>query len=727
MKASGLRFCGLAVCLATACLGPSQAIRAEETTQTAGGDQSGPGLEEIIVTAQRRQERLQDVPISVTALSAATLDAAAVTTTADLGMVTPGLRIDATGNTIQPTIRGITTTLAEGSSESAIAVYVDGVYQQAMANGILQLPDVQQIQVLEGPQGTLFGRNATGGAILIETFAPNLSSSAAQASVSYGSYDEVIAKAYASTPIVSDKVALSVTALVDYDSGWKTDLLNNGQWDGYREDLLRSKLRFEPWDGADFTLTAAWDQVGDYTSLAFSNYDGINADRAIPSLAPLVASKPWQYSSYEPQFADKRQLQGSLHGDIELGPGKLSTTTAYIHTDETETFDPTNGPLPLFPVSEFSKIHTFEQELVYTTNQLGAFHGTGGLFYYSERAPQGLDIDHYNIPSIWYTDKTDAYAAFTDLTYDLTNQFSVTGGVRYNHETAHAYTGTAFVGGSISPDETLLGQHTWVSSTPRASLLYKATDHTNVYFTYSQGFKSGAFNSSSAQAQPVNPEKVDAYELGVKTDEFRTLSFNAAAFYYRYDDLQLTKFAVVNGGITQILTNAADSKIYGAEVSLKWKATDNFTVDFGSTYLHARYISFADAPANVPNPGGFGSSSQEINDSGTPMIRSPDYSGNLTGTYVQNTAVGTFDVSGTAFYSTKLYFDIGHYVVQPGYAVVNATLGWKPSVDSKYRISLWGKNLTDKAYITATVVTTSFDAVDYGRPRTGGIEFQAKF
>ncbi len=534
MKTDGFRYFVLALCYTTACAAPVRATQAAETGQAAnnaGDNQSGSGLEEIIVTAQRRAERLQDVPISVVALSPETLNAAAVTTTADLGMVTPGLRIDATGNTIQPTIRGITTTLSQNSDESAIAIYEDGVYQPTMANGTLQLPDVQQIEVLEGPQGTLFGRNATGGAILIQTFQPNLTETAAQASLSAGNYNTVIAKTYASTPIVNDKVALSVTALVDYDSGWKTDLLNNNQWSGYREELFRSKLRFEPWEGADFTLTGSWDQVYDYTSLAFSNYNGINADRAIPSLIPFIASKPWQYGSYEPQFSTKREGQASLRGEIDLGPGKLSTTTAYIHTDGNESFDPTNGPLPLFPAAEFSKIHSFEQELVYTTNQLGPFHGTGGLFYFSQHAPQGLNIDNYEIPSTWFTDDTDAFAVFSDLTYDVTNQFSVTGGVRYNDETAHSYTGTAVVG-FIPPNRPLLGQRTWVSTTPRASLLYKVTDHTNVYFTYSQGFKSGAFNSSSAQPAPVDPEKVDAYEIGIKTDEIRGLSINAAGFYY---------------------------------------------------------------------------------------------------------------------------------------------------------------------------------------------------
>jgi iron complex outermembrane recepter protein len=729
MKANGFRFFVLALCCASVIVAPVRATHAAETGQAgnnAGDNQSGSGLEEIIVTAQRREERLQDVPISVTALSQETLDAARVTTTADLGMVTPGLRIDATGNTIQPTIRGITTTLSQASSESAIAIYEDGVYQPTMSNGTLELPDVQQIEVLEGPQGTLFGRNATGGAILIQTLQPSLTNTAAQGSVSYGNYNAVLAKAYASTPIVSDKVALSVTALIDYDSGWKTDLLNNNQWSGYREDVFRTKLRFEPWEGADFTLTGSWDQVYDYTSLAFSNYDGINADRAVPGLAPYVASQPWQYSSFEPQFATKRQAQVSLHGDIDLGPGKLSTTTAYIHTDGNESFDPTNGPLPLFPAAEFSKIHSFEQELLYTTNQLGAFHGTGGLFYFSQQAPQGLDIDNYLIPSTWFTDKTEAYAAFADLTYDLTDQLSLTGGVRYNHETAHSYTGTAVVG-SVPPSLSLLGERTWVSSTPRGSVLYKVTDHTNVYFTYSQGFKSGAFNSSSQQPTPVDPEKVDAYELGIKTDEFRGLSINAAGFYYHYDNLQLTKFSLVDDEIQQILTNAANSKIYGAQFSLIWRATDNFTVNLGSTYLHARYVSFDDAVANVPNPGGIGNTSKNIDDSGTPMIRSPDFSGNLTGTYVENTNIGSFDLSGTVFYSTKVYFDVGHYVVQPSYAVLNATLGWKPSQDSKFRVSLWGKNLTNKAYITSTVITTSFDAVDYGRPRTGGVEFQYKY
>jgi iron complex outermembrane receptor protein len=297
MKTNGFRVFVLALCCAGGSIGPVRAAHAAETWQAAndaGDNQSGSGLEEIIVTAQRRAERLQDVPISVTALTAESLDAAAVTRTADLGMVTPGLRIDAIGNTIQPTIRGVTTTLAQASSESAIAIYEDGVYQQTMANGTLELPDVQQIEVLEGPQGTLFGRNATGGAILIQTLRPSFTNTAAQASVSYGNYSEVLAKAYASTPIVSEKVAISVTALIDYDSGWRTDLLNNDQWSGYREDLFRSKLRFEPWEGADFTFTGSWDQVYDYTSLAFSNYDGVNADRAIPGLAPFIASKPWQ-------------------------------------------------------------------------------------------------------------------------------------------------------------------------------------------------------------------------------------------------------------------------------------------------------------------------------------------------------------------------------------------------------------------------------------------------
>ena len=435
MLALRFRFFVLALCCMTAIVAPVRATHAADAGQAI--DNAGDNLEEIVVTAQRREERLQDVPISVTVLTPAILDAAVIQTTADLGMVTPGLRIDATGNTIQPTIRGITTTLSQNSDESAIAIYEDGVYQQALSNGTLQLPDVQQIEVLKGPQGTLFGRNATGGAILIQTLQPNLTATAAQASLSLGNYNEVLAKVYASSPIVADKVAMSLTALVDYDSGWKTNLLDNGQWSGYREYLVRGKIRFEPWEGADFTLTGSWDKVGDYTSLAFSNYDGINADRAVPGLAPLIASQPWQYSSYAPQYATKEQYQVSLHGDIDLGPGKLSNTTAWTHTDQIDNFDPTNGPLPLFPASSFSHIHNFEQELVYTTNQLGRFHGTAGLFYYLERAPQGLDIDNYAIAAPWYTDKTDAFAAFGDLTYDITDQFSVTGGARYNHESAH--------------------------------------------------------------------------------------------------------------------------------------------------------------------------------------------------------------------------------------------------------------------------------------------------
>jgi len=725
VKNNDFRFIVVALCCFTAFGTPFGATFAAEEVPANDDKQSDSALEDIIVTAQRRAERLQDVPISVTALTPDGLAAAGVTSTADLGMVTPGLRMDATGNNVQPTIRGITTTLAQNSSESAVAIYEDGVYQQSLSNAAFELADVQQIEVLKGPQGTLFGRNATGGAILIQTLQPSLTDVVGQTSVSYGNFNDLIASGYISVPIDNDKVAASLTGYVHHDSGWKTNLLDNGQGSGYTEDLVRGKIRFEPWDGADFVLTGIWDKIDDEESLAFTNYLGNNIDRVLdPASAPFIASRPYQFSSNTAQVATKLQQQVSLHGDIVIGPGSLSTTTAYVHTDQLDTFDPTNGPVPTGNIESLSHIHNFEQEFVYTTDQLGRFRGTAGLFYYSLRAPQVSNVNNYS-SGLYYTDDTDAYAAFGELTYDITDRFSVIGGVRLNTETAHSFTGSS-MNTPVPPSLTLLGRHTWTAATPRASLIYKATDRTNVYFTYSQGFKSGAFNSSANQPTPVNPEKVNAYEFGVKSNEFQRLSLNAAAFYYDYNNLQVSSYQQINGVIEQILANAANAKIFGSEINAVWKTNDNFNLTFGGTYLHARYSSFPNAIIDVPTGLG-GNMVETRNDSGTTMIRSPTLSANLTATYIKNTDLGTFDVSGTYFYSTKVYFELGDRVVQPGYGLLNANFGWKPSSDSKFRVGLWGKNLTNKAYITETVITQDYDAVDYGRPRTAGVEVQYKY
>jgi iron complex outermembrane receptor protein len=316
-------------------------------------------------------------------------------------------------------------------------------------------------------------------------------------------------------------------------------------------------------------------------------------------------------------------------------------------------------------------------------------------------------------------------SVFGEATYDITDRFSFTGGVRYNHDAPTSYATLTF---SPVPPTTipLLGHTTFNSTTPRASLLFKATDRTNLYFTYSQGFKSGTYNTVTLQTAAVRPEKVRAYEAGIKSSEIESLTLSAAVFHYDYVDLQVPAFFTgPNGLLSQELTNAASAKITGAEVNATWSVTPELSLITGATYLHARYAHFPAASVNVPTGTG-GDTTIQADVSGKTMIRSPDFSGNLTARYVKDTNVGTFDFSGTVYYSTKVFFEVSDRVVQPSYATVNASLAWRPNA-SNWQVRVWGKNITNHAVISNTEITTFSEDADYQPPRTFGFDIKYSF
>jgi iron complex outermembrane receptor protein len=696
--------------VASLALAASVEAKAEQAAQTNA-------VQEVIVTAQRRSERLQDVPFSVTAIQGSALTATGVITSVDLPMITPGLRIESTGVFIQPVIRGITTTQSTAATEANIATYVDGVYQQSMLSSVYDLPDIESIQVLKGPQGTLFGRNATGGAILINTIKPSLTEVRGIGSISYGNFNSTMAKGFVSVPVIADKLAVSLTGLYDHTDGWKHNVLDNNQREGagIKSYLFRGKVRFIPWEGADFILEGLYAKREDASGLKMVNYGGNNIGHAFFPNLP-VASKPWTYGMDVPSYIEKTQKSVTLHGDIEVGPGTFSTTSHYDRSPNASLIDADNGAAPFGNYIFTGYARNIEQEFLYSTHQLGRFHAVGGLFYYSLLSGSELNVNNFN-PGIYFKDKSAAYAAFGEGTYNLTDQLSLTAGLRYSHETRHSYfTATAAPLVGAVPQT---GQHTWHAFTPRFSVLYKLTPHTNVYGTYSKGFTSGAYNSSAGQTTPVNPEHVDAFEVGVKSNEISNLSWSAAAFHYKYTGLQVTTISQNGALIIQTESNAAAAKIYGVELTGTWRVSDSFDLTAGGTYLHGRYSKFPGAVVQVPTGAG-GNNAVAIDASGKTMIRAPSWSGNLTAHYRLETSPGTLDATGTVFYSTKVFQEFGNRIVQPKYALVNSTLTWTPT-DSRLKFSIWGKNLTNKAVISSVIIAGSYDAVDYLPPRTFGV------
>jgi iron complex outermembrane receptor protein len=716
-------------------------VHAQDTTGGAAAPESQKQineLSEVIVTAERRSERLQDVPLSVTALSPDTLAAAAVTSTQDLALVTPGLRIDSGGIYTQPVIRGITTYQTFVSSDANVATYIDGVYQQAMLSAIYELPDVQQIEVLKGPQGTLFGRNATGGAILISTLDPNLSTAAGKFDARIGNYLSYTGKGYISTPLVEDKLATSLTVYYDHTDGYMLNLLDDKRYAPVDNFVVRGKLRYDPWDGGDFVLSAGYSKRLDYQDLKNNFYNGNNVYRGLVPPSQLATQPDTFASYYNSHFADYK-TDVSLRGTIALGPGSLKTTSAYTRTSTQLLLDCAGVNLDLcatyFPVAD---TRTFMEDLVYTTDQLGKFHGTVGADVYNNR---GVNLPLlYVVPpislsdNIWTIDTAMAYAGFGELNYEVTDQLSLTGGIRYSSEKKAAYYANtlAFTVNTILPQPSipLLGEHTWTAATPRGSVLYKVTDNTNLYFTYSQGFQSGAFNTVAAQTTPVAPEEIKSYEAGIKSSVTDKVTIDGAFFYYNYRDLQVaTIYNLPNGTYTQVITNAANAKIYGSELNANWSVTPEFSMKLGGTYLHARYADFTTASVNVPiYVGGLptGNTNKQTNASGNTMIGSPAVTVDFTPRYIKATSVGTFDFTSVLYYSTKVYYDVGDRIVQPGYVNLNATLMWQP-IGAKWQLGIWGKNLTDKLTIVATTIDSTGDSVQYSAPRTYGAEFRYSF
>jgi len=711
------------------------------TAQTTPAARSS-DLDEVVVTALRREQRLKDVPVAVTALSQETLTQANIRDSRDLQSLTPGLRLEATGNYIQPTLRGVTTTLLNIANDSNVATYVDGVYQQANVGAVFDLPDVTSVQVLKGPQGTLFGRNATGGAILITSETPTFDTHGL-ASVSYGRFNEVLAKGFVSGPIAGETVAGSISAAYRRRDGYITDLRSGAKRGDMNSYVVRGKLRVLPWEGADFTLMGVLSRRHDPTmqtvSLVKGNYffRGTVPDALIPT-AP--------YSTSTDTFPDiiTKTASASLSGSIEMGGGSLQTITAYTRMRMPYLlFDSDLGPIVGNTNVQRIRSNVFTQEVLYNTNPDKPLRATLGAFYFHFTG--GIRNNVNNLAQLIYTaDKTDAYAFFGEATYNVSEQLSLLAGARYSHETREANAVRVLTTGVLPAQTPRLGKTSFDSLTPRLSAIYKVTSDTNVYATFSKGFKSGAYNSSSLQAAPVSPEKITDYEVGMKTSG-RSYNLNLAAFRYDYKDLQVGKLNQVGTAFVQVFENAARSKIYGVELEGALKVTDQLRLSGGIAYLHARYDSYPGAVVSMPlttapqptgaqacTPGSYrptytGNRTVTCDVSGKTMVKSPDWSGSLNAIYEQPLNSGELTVSATIYASSRIYYDPIDRVSQAPYATLGARIAYRPRAIKGLELALYGTNLTDQRVLSGVIESTLWDAATYEQPRSVGVEARYSF
>lgn len=694
-------------------------------------------MEEVIVSAQRRAESSQDVPISITALPKELLASAGIDSSRDLGLVTPGLVMDGVGAWVQPAIRGVTTTIT-ATTEANVATYIDGVYQATQVGAFYEMPDIQQVEVLKGPQGTLFGRNSTGGAILIQTIAPSLDESFGHVAFGHSSFSTNTVKGFVSQPLVPGTLAVSLSGYYDkMDDGYLDDLYNGGKAGETETEILRGKIRYAPTDFMDLTLTAMYSNREDGTGLALSNWQGNNAqsEAAAEQGIPL-ADDPHELATDVNTIVNPKTQSVSLAAEFALPGGTLTSTTSYMENDLWMIIDGDGSPFQFSRALVDSDYEVFSQEMIFASEQFGPFRGIGGLYLYEKNAFQLYAVTTLDengnwtnddlALGVWTNDDVSAQAVFGELTADLTEQLSLTLGVRYSRERATAFAAINF-DADIRPEIPELGSKTWDSIDPRVSLVYALSDDANVYASYSQGFKSGVFNNSGLQPEPVDPEDVDAYEIGFKGNISPSLKLEGAAFYYDYSDLQQTtiEFDEELMLLRQQLRNAASVDIKGLELNAQWSVNQNLHLIVGGQYLDAQFDQFPDAVVNIPE-------SQSvivptaIDASGNDMIRAPEWTGSITGIFNLESSIGPIDFASTLYSSSGYYLDAGNRVEQPGYVKWNATINWRP-FDQSLAVKLWGKNLTNSDTLVSIISSTAYDAVAYAPPRSYGLEVSYEF
>lgn len=676
-------------------LGAAPALAQEVATDTQTST-----VEEIVVTARRRDERLQDVPVAVTALSAQTLENLQASDIGDLEGSVPNLTLhegDASNAVVY--VRGVGQVDSLAFADPGVGIYLDDVYLGRAQGAFLSVYDVDRIEVLRGPQGTLYGRNTIGGAVKFVS-TPLTADLNARSEASVGDYDLREARMSAGGGLNDEGTLLGKAAVSLSRHDGYSDNAFTGQDGGDKDQIAgRISLEYRPSDDLSFRL----------------NVDG-SRDRPDSSRTPARATNVFGLYpdtlgdpfNVDADFGDLNDLDtfgAALIADWALDDvWSFKSVTAYRSMDYDTHLDLDATPLNIFGTYVNEEQHQFSQEfqLTYAGERLNA---VAGVFYFDETDVtfSGLVGPVISLVTGSINDQHNkSYAAYGQASYDLSERLRLTGGLRYTHEdkrfarTQTMYPGATTIPGRDDPGLLLTDIDTgesWDSWSPKLGLDYKVSDDVLAYVSVSRGFKSGGFDGRSndaAGAAPFDPETLWAYEGGMKSIWFdRRLTANAAIFWNDYTDLQLSSFTADGaGGFAALFTNAGAATIRGAELELVARPIRPLTLNATIGYLDARYDEYI-------GPGG-----ADISDD-RELVNAPEWSGRLGAVYVANLgANGTLTFGADAAYRSKVYPTVSssEALAQDGYTLVDAFVRWN-DVDDHVFVELGGKNLTDERYI----------------------------
>jgi iron complex outermembrane recepter protein len=706
----------------------------------------------IVVTAQRREEASVDVPITVTTLGAAALETANVKDLSDISKLTPAVRFDFASSFVQPTIRGVGTAVTTSGGGANVGIYIDGFYSPNPLAADFNLMKVNNIQVLKGPQGTLFGRNTTGGAILVQTADPSTTPGGA-VKLSYGRYNELQTQAYA-TMGISETVAIDAEGMYSQGDGWRTNISNGQRVGDYENWSVRLGLKAELSDKVSILLRYQHSDMDDPSHQLTASYRDSTFGSGAPVFAPpgTYTFDPDEVATgstpQEQEFFRSRSdtFQATIKADLDFAD--LTSYSQFRSEEVDSNIEIDYSGLSIFQLGLPNDNETWSQEFLFTSKPGTSLQWTAGLFYFSNRdtyetyIPLAPPTPRLRIGGSSTT--TESYAAFVDMTYELNEQWFLTAGARYSHDVVKdAYWNPSLFGGFNPTQKNPVSSIKDDRVTPRAVIRFKPNDDSSIYASYTKGYKAAIIDvGGSCQNAPficndVQPETIDAFEIGYKYDN-RGLSVEVSGFYYDYQNLQISQYRAG----TALITNAAASEIYGLDGQFRYEVSEHFQVNAGAAWTHARYKDFIAAPVYTPctafpvgNPNSCGVTALTgvsfpiipTNLSDVTMQRTPEFTGNIGAVYKTDLAEGELALSGNLFYSSKFYFGpSGIQFVQKGYEVLSLRAQWTDPSD-RFTIALWGDNVTDSRYLTQAQYSNFGIGANWSQPITYGIELGAKF
>jgi iron complex outermembrane receptor protein len=697
------------------------------------------GLEEVIVTAQKQEENIQTVPFSVTAVTGQSLERFQYKDLKDLNGTIPNVEFTQITNVslnLAPSIRGIgITNNPDPYTGTEVAIVIDGVVQGTRLLGLSDQFDVERIEVLRGPQGTLFGANTLGGVVNVVTKAPT-GEFGAYGTITVGNYNQFNIAAAVDFPLKDDVLAGKISVSHRERDGFFTNKQDGSDLMWVDSTKARGYLLFTPNDDVSATLTVGADRIRNGADVAAN----ISAPGEVFWYEGIDTGVHWGLYTDSPHINDADLELYSLNVDWDSPFGQVTSITNYTTFDAFNIQDVDETPAFLLNAGRDLASYQWSEELRSAFEPTDSLSAIVGLFYMKL---------HHDINTITLLDgiapgvfteqhvKSDeeTMAAFGQVYWDMTDKWRLGLGLRMTRidielrsdnvthflEGMHPYhyaenlANSTVVGGF-----TATGKESWTEPGGKISIDYQVNPDVMLYAYYARGFKSGGFNgriTDPLDIGPYDPEYIDSYEVGMRSDWFdRRLRANFAVFYSKWDDMQVPQ-SVFRGDPPQAsstILNAASATSKGAELELEAAPTDALNLRATVGYLDATYDDFEDAGVDF---------------SGRPTPYAPEWTGSLTASYEFQAGAGSLTPSVQWTYTHDRWSAFTQFPAEhlDSYSVVNANLNFKPT-DGNWSVALWATNLLDEEYVISSLtVPPLFSFASFGAPRQYGVDIKFDF